>query len=232
MLFTKSPAMQFLKASMNDQLKKAVVFCALFFISIVSYGQFVEARLIFKDNSQQEGYVHLRSLGNKNKNDGHQFKFRESTGSKKIKVASQSVRYMILKDKKGDGEHLLAFVPMKWKRAKRTVDYGPFWHKVLRGGERASLYVHASEFALYKGKIILQSHSFTYFLKKESETYGSFLDYGPHTKVDVLSQNPRFEKNAAEFFSDSPRLAARISSRELVFKDIFDIVDLYNKRTK
>lgn len=221
-----------LKRTTPARLKKAIIFILLFFGCFATYGQFVNAKLIYKNKSEQEGLVQLKSLPNFNKNEGHTFKFKETEKSKTIKIPSQDLKYLILKDKVGNGEHLFEFIAIKHIKPNKTVITGPFWHKVLRGGREASVYIYAGEYILEKQKIILKSFVFSYYLKKEGEEFGSFLEIGPHYQEvkTLIGENTTFMDNASAFFKDYPALAARIKAKELVFKDIVEIIDLYNNR--
>lgn len=228
--------MKVVKSMKLSLVKQVFIFTALFFVSLVAHGQFVNAKLIYKDNRVQEGMVQLRSLPNNSEKQGHELKFKENNKAQKVKILSQDLKYILLKDPKGEGEYLLEFFSSEHKRKDKIITVGPYWYTVLRGGgEAAAVYYFATEFKVFKGKILLGSHTFSYYLKKESEASARFLAIGPHnkeTKWLLGGEDTLFRDNAAEFFADYPQLAARIQAQELVFRDIFEIVDTYNKKKK
>lgn len=156
--------------------------------------------------------------------DGVFIDFKVKDGSEVEKIESVQIRSIIYNIDEEESEFVFIKVYKGWKQIEIK---GPIWLKVEKKGT-ATLYLAIS--IVEGGVLPAQKTSATfrdYYIMRDGEPAAKLI-----ATIASANNNQTFRAKAPLYFSDYPELATKIQNKEYTWKDLEEVVDIYNTWAK
>jgi hypothetical protein len=203
-------------------------FFLTFLIAIIAVTTFAakdyySARVYFNSGSVKRG---LATFVENGPNDF--ILFKENEESEAEKIGSNSIVKIIYTFDKKDYEYAFLKVYKGWKQAEIT---GPIWLEVVKKGP-ATLYLTSTvlssprEISVSTG-LVTGGGSATfhdYYIMRKGEPAAKLI-----ATISSLNNNQTFKAKAPLYFSDYPELAKKIEDKTYTWKNLEEVVDIYNE---
>lgn len=154
--------------------------------------------------------------------------FKEHEESEDEKIASNSIMKIIYTFDKKDYEYVFLKVYKGWKQVEII---GPVWLEIVKKGT-ATLYVTSTVLSSpgmrsSSGAVVSSGGSATfydYYIMRDGEPAAKII-----ATISTLNNNQTFRAKAPLYFSDYPELAKKIENKEYTWKDLEEVVKIYNE---
>ena len=156
------------------------------------------------------------------------FNFKEHKEAEAEKIASNSVAKIIYTIDSKDYEYVFIKVYKGWKQVEIN---GPIWLEIVKKGT-AILYVTSTVLSSpgtrsSTGVVLSQGGSATfydYYIMRDGEAAAKAI-----ANISTLNNNQTFRAKAPLYFSDYPELAKKIKDKTYTWKNLEEVVDIYNE---
>ncbi|MEN8250107.1 MAG: hypothetical protein ABFS32_14335 [Bacteroidota bacterium] len=193
-----------------------ILLVALVSFSANAKTKYHNGEIIYIDGKTKVGLVGMMEDG------GDEFiKFKASESAEVEKIESEKLTRIIYKIDDEAYEFHRIKVNVGWK-AKVKIK-GPGWLQVVQKGY-ATLYINV---IVMSNRDFYGTNSATfkdYYIKRDSDEAAKMI-----ATIASANNNQTFRANGPIFFADYPELAEKIQSKEYTWKDLFDVVDMYNE---
>jgi hypothetical protein len=154
--------------------------------------------------------------------------FKEHKESEAEKIASNSIMKIIYTFDKKDYEYAFLKVYKGWKQVEII---GPIWLETVKKGT-ATLYVNTTILSAPGEKsvstgLVSGGGSATfhdYYILRDGEPAAKLI-----ATISSLNNNQTFIAKAPLYFSDYPELAKKIKDKTYTWKNLEEVVDIYNE---
>jgi len=191
-------------------------------VTTFASNDYYSARVYFNSGSVKSG---LATFVENGPNDYILFKEHEESEAEKIE--SNSIVKIIYTFDKKDYEYAFLKVYKGWKQVEII---GPIWLEIVKKGT-ATLYVTSTVLSS-PGKMsstgaVSGGGSATfhdYYILRDGEPAAKLI-----ATISSLNNNQTFKAKAPLYFSDYPELAKKIEDKTYTWKNLEEVVDIYNE---
>lgn len=202
------------KKNMKQLLFSLLILCCS--ASTFAAKQYYKASVYLKDGSTKQGLATdvMAELG-----EFVFFKTTEDAKAEKIEsILVNKIIYTI-----NDEEYELVYIKV-YKGWKQVEIKGPVWLQVVKKGV-ATLYVTTTVFRPAAGNTTSGSATFhDYYIMREGEPAAKLI-----ATISTFNNNQTFKAKAPLYFSDYPELAKKIKNKTYTWKNLEEVVDIYNE---
>jgi len=200
-------------------MKKLPIYLLLFTISLSSAAKdFYDAELFYLDGSSKVGLADMIEDGGDNS-----IKFRSEEDASVEIIESETLSKIVYTIDNEKYEYNRLKVYTGWKQENTTDEAG--WLQVVQKGI-ATLYINQT--VMYSrnqyGQATGSATFKDYYIIREGEIAAKLI-----ATISTLNNNQTFKAKAPLYFSDYPELAEKIKDKSYTWKDLFEVVDIYNE---
>lgn len=192
-----------------------------FVVCTVSAEDFLKAKIYYSDGTVKSGLAAIpKSSGVKT------VKYKQSESSKAEDLNSAELKKIVYYQ---DADSMTIERIATYKLINKAKTNDPIWMTKLITGY-VSLYVYYNTgFNRFTGTSWKSMPGdYQYACIRKDEQYASIVSMVLDGGIS-LNNNSTFKRFAAEYFKDYAELSAKIEKKEYTFKNIEDVVNLYNK---
>lgn len=196
-------------------MKKILLFVFIIGCCLSSNAQGpLKAKLYYADGTIRTGYANLVGIDF----DKYVF-FREDFNAKNEKIASALLKRIVYfnEDSAFVYDYLKVYAGIRQKRMT-----GPDWFKQVKSGY-ASLYTRTVYVSSSTPHHTTSAAFIDYLIIREGEPALKII-----STVAAVNSNSVFKSQAPKYFSDYPELAKKIKTKVYKWKDLEEVVDIYN----
>lgn len=198
-------------------MKKLPIYLLLFTISISAAAKdFYDAKLFFLDESSKAGLADMIEDGG---DKSIEFKSEEHASVEIIESDNLSKIIYTIDDKVYEYNRLKVYTG--WKQVNTTDEAG--WLQIVQKGI-ATLYINQT--VMYTRNQYGQSSATfkDYYIIREGEIAAKLI-----ATISTLNNNQTFRAKAPLYFSDYSELAKKIKNKTYTWKNLFEVIDIYNE---
>ncbi len=206
--------------------KKVLLFLMTLLSATLTYAiggkQFYKAKVVYKHGDVETGLINFVNGETKDF-----ISYKQSEDSKVEKVEVSKLAKVIYIDDSGEYEYAPIMVYAGWKQVKIK---GPIWLGLVKKGV-ASLYmtttVLSSPTMISSTGVRSEGGSATfkdYYIIRDGEPAAKLI-----ATISTMNNNQTYKAKAPLYFSDYPELAKKIKKKEYTWKNLEEVVDIYNK---
>lgn len=150
--------------------------------------------------------------------------FKKSDESNAEKVEANKIKKLVYTFDNKEYEYVFIKVYKGWKQVEIR---GPIWLEIVDKGI-ATLYVSSTVIYTRSGTTLQGSATFhDYYIMREGEPAAKLI-----ATISTANNNQTFKAKAPIYFSDYPELAAKITNKEYTWKNLEEVVKIYNNWAK
>lgn len=179
-----------------------------------------EGTVFLKDGTEVNGWIQEPDLNTK------------SVLVKKKKMSLKGDKYFQTK---------VDYIELNKSKEKVVYKVVPVSNGALKAKNRKTLRVFAKvladaqvkvyvTFTQVESKLPVANFKYLYYCQREGEKLPTLIGLDRTGAVISFNEKGGFSKLASEYFSDAPKLAKRIKSKEFKVTDILKVVDLYTEQ--
>ncbi len=153
--------------------------------------------------------------------------FKEHKEAEAEKIASNSIKKIIYTFDSKDYEYVFLKVYIGWKQVEIA---GPIWLEIVKKGP-ATLYVTSTVLSspgiMSSSGVVSSGGSATfydYYIMRDGEPAAKAI-----ANISTLNNNQTFRAKAPLYFSDYPELAKKIKDKIYTWKNLEEVVNIYNE---
>jgi len=202
-------------------MKQFQIFILFFIFSAASYAadKYYNASLYLNDGSIKSGLATYVSTGN-----GEYILFKSNEKSNVEKIESININKLVYNSGEESYEYEYLKVYKGWKQVKIK---GPIWLEVVDKGI-ATLYLTIT---YVEGGVLPQDRTSVafrdYYIMRKGESAAKL-----YATISTANNNQTFRAKAPLYFADYPELAEKIKNKEYTWKDLEEVVKIYNNWAK
>lgn len=190
--------------------------CFCFITTSFASDPVLKASVYLKDGSVRQGLA-----SNVLAESGEFILFKATEKAKAEKIESNLVKSIVYTIDDEKYEMMYIKVYAGWKQVEIK---GPIWLQVVKKGY-ASLYVTTTVFQPSALNTTTGSATFhDYYIIRESEPAAKL-----YATISTLNNNQTFKAKAPLYFADYPELAEKIKNKTYTWKNLEEVVDIYNQ---
>lgn len=200
-------------------MKKITIYLLLFALSLSSAAKdFYDAELFYPDGSSRAGLADMIEDGG---DKSIEFKSEEDASVEIIESDNLSKIIYTIDDKVYEYNRLKVYTG--WKQVNTTDEAG--WLQIVQKGI-ATLYINQT--VMYTrdqyGQAMGSATFKDYYIIREGEIAAKLI-----ATISTLNNNQTFRAKAPLYFSDYPELAKKIKNKTYTWKNLFEVIDIYNE---
>jgi len=185
-------------------------------ITTIAAKEYYEASIYLKDGTTKSG---LAKIVETETAEYVSFKKNDKSDVEKIEAIKVNKLVYSIEDKKY--EYVFIKVYKGWKQVETR---GPIWLEVVNKGV-ATLYVTSTVLYTRVGTATQGSATFhDYYIIRKGEPAAKII-----ATIASANNNQTFRAKAPLYFSDYPELANKIKNKEYTWKNLEEVVEIYNK---
>ena len=203
-------------------MKKSIYLLLLLMLTSASYAKkpYLEVNIHLNDGSIKSGVAQLFEF------ESEPFIiFKTNNDSEIEEIESSTIEKIIYTIE--DEEHEFVFIKVYkgWKQVKIK---GPVWLEVIEEGIATlyltKTYVAASSTDGQGHRHVSQVGFSDYYIMRDGEPAAKLI-----ATISTANNNQTFRAKAPLFFADYPELAAKIKKKEYTWRNLLEVVKLYNE---
>lgn len=202
-------------------MKQIKIFILLFIFSATTYAsdKYYSASLFLNDGSIKRGLATYVNTGN-----GEYILFKSDEKSDSEKIKSINIKKLVYNSGEESYEYEYLKVYKGWKQINIE---GPIWLEVVDKGF-ATLYLAIT---YIESGVLPQNRTSVafrdYYIMRKGEPAAKL-----YATISTANNNQTFRAKAPLYFADYPELAEKIKNKEYTWKDLEEVVKIYNNWAK
>jgi hypothetical protein len=202
-------------------MKQILISLTILFASVTVFAakDYYKANVYLIDGTVKRGLAKIVET----ETDEHVF-FKKSEEANVEKIEAEKIKKLVYTFDDKEYEYVFIKVYKGWKQVEIR---GPIWVEIVDKGI-ATLYVTSS--VIYSRAGTVQQGSVTfhdYYIMRVGEPAAKLI-----ATISTLNNNQTFRAKAPIYFSDYPELAAKIKNKEYTWKNLEEVVRIYNNWAK